>query len=185
MSHQYNNGYYTTQRLQEAAEYWEKKDAAGVPVDREALQKRMEEYILTNNTCALATGSGDYVRCTPIEYSYHDGAFWMFSEGGKKFIGLADNPNVCLAIYDKYEGFGKLHGMQVMGWAELIEPFSETYVAHTNYKKISLDFLKKMESPMHLICVHPVRIECLFSDLKELGGAARQTLIVDADEEVQ
>lgn len=181
MSYQENNGYYTTQRLQ-AAEYWEKKDAASAPVDKEMLQKRMEEYILANNTCALATGSGDYVRCTPIEYSYHDGAFWMFSEGGKKFIGLANNPNVCLAIYDKYEGFGKLHGMQVMGRAELIEPFSETYVAHANHKNISLDFLKKMESPMHLICVHPVQIDCLFSDFKELGGTARQTLVVDADE---
>lgn len=182
MSHQDNNGYYTTQRLEAAAEYWEKKDAAGAAVDREALQKRLEEYILANNTCALATGSGAYVRCTPIEYSYHDGVFWMFSEGGKKFIGLADNPNVCLAIYDKYEGFGKLHGMQVMGRAELIEPFSETYVAHANCKKIPLDFLKKMESPMHLICVHPVQIDCLFSDFKELGGTARQTLVVDADE---
>ncbi len=182
MIHQENNGYYTMQRLQEAAEYWEKKDAAGVPMDREALQKRIEEYILANNTCALATGSGAYVRCTPIEYSYHDSAFWMFSEGGKKFTGLADNPNVCLAIYDKYEGFGKLHGMQVMGRAELIEPFSETYVAHVNYKSISLDFLKKLESPMHLICVHPIQIDCLFSDFKELGGTARQTLVVDADE---
>ena len=22
------------------------------------------------------------------EYSYHDGKFWMFSEGGEKFIGI-------------------------------------------------------------------------------------------------
>lgn len=44
------------------------------------------------------------MRCTPIEYSYHDGRFWMFSEGGEKFIGLEKNENVCLAIYDKYDG---------------------------------------------------------------------------------
>lgn len=25
----------------------------------------VEDYILSNNTCALATGTGDYVRCTP------------------------------------------------------------------------------------------------------------------------
>ena len=29
----------------------------------------LEEYIRANNTCALATGAGSYVRCTPIEYS--------------------------------------------------------------------------------------------------------------------
>ncbi len=26
--------------------------------------------------------------------------FWMFSEGGQKFIGLEKNENVCLAIYE-------------------------------------------------------------------------------------
>ena len=35
----------------------------------------IEDYIQRGNTCALATGAGDYVRCTPIEYSYHDGCF--------------------------------------------------------------------------------------------------------------
>ena len=64
----------------------------------EALKQAVEKYIQENNTCALATGSGDYVRCTPIEYSYHDGKFWMFSEGGEKFIGLEKNANVSLAI---------------------------------------------------------------------------------------
>lgn len=55
---------------------------------QEALKKAVSDYIAQNNTCALATGIGDYVRCTPIEYSFHDGKFWMFSEGGKKFVGL-------------------------------------------------------------------------------------------------
>ena len=32
---------------------------------------------------------------------------------------------------------------------------------------------------MHLICVRPVRMECLFSEFKELGCAPRQTLEVD------
>lgn len=59
----------------------------------------MEEYILANKTCALATGAGEFVRCTPIEYTYHHGAFWMFSEGGEKFAALEKNKNVCLAIF--------------------------------------------------------------------------------------
>ena len=69
----------------------------------------------------------------------------MFSEGGKKFIGLEKNPHVCLAIYDRYEGFGALHGMQVMGLAELVEPFSEAYNDHAARKKISLEFLRHRE----------------------------------------
>ena len=170
--------YYTHEHLQAAVRYWEEKDADSVKLEEVKLQAMVEDYIQANNTCALATGAGDYVRCTPIEYSYHDGCFWMFSEGGKKFIGLAENPNVCLAVYDKYQGFGKLHGIQVMGRAELVEPFSEPYLSHAAYKKLSLDFLKRLKSPMHLICVHPKCIDCLFSDFKELGCGTRQTLVL-------
>ena len=103
----------------------------------------------------------------------------MFSEGGKKFIGLAENPHVCLAIYDRYEGFGKLHGMQVMGLAELVEPFSEAYNAHAAWKKIPLEALRKLPRPMHLIRVRPTHIDCLFSDFKELGCDTRQTLLLE------
>ena len=172
----------TNEEYQAAARYWEEKDAAGVKLERGKLQAMAEEYIQSHNTCALATGTGDYVRCTPIEYSWHDDCFWMFSEGGKKFIGLQKNPHVCLAIYDQYEGFGSLHGMQVMGTAELVEPFSEDYNAHAAHKKISLEALRKLASPMHLIRVRPTRIDCLFSDFKKLGCAPRQTLLPDNTE---
>lgn len=134
---------------------------------------------MNNNTCALATGIGDYVRCTPIEYSYHDGCFWMFSEGGKKFIGLSENSNVSLAIYDKYEGFENLHGIQVTGRAELVEPFSEDYLSHAEYKNLSAEFLRKMKNPMHLIRVRPTRIDCLFSEFRKMGCAVRQMLVLD------
>lgn len=163
-------------QLKAAARYWEEKDAASVKLEPARLRAMAEAYIQANNTCALATGAGDYVRCTPIEYSYHDGAFWMFSEGGKKFIGLSENPNVCLAIFDGYTGFQDLHGMQIMGRAELVEPFSPDYLAHAAHKGISLDFLKKQETPMHLIRVRPISMECLFSDFKALGCSPRQTL---------
>ena len=166
----------TEEGFEKAARYWEEKDAAGVKMPREQLLKAMEEYIQANNTCALATGAGEFVRCTPIEYSYHDGCFWMFSEGGKKFVGLARNPRVCLAIYDKYDGFGTLHGMQVSGTAELIEPFSEAYNAHAAYKKFPLEALKKLARPMHLICVHPERIDYLCSSFKQQGYNSRQAV---------
>ena len=168
----------TQQEYQAAANYWDEKDAHSAKMDAAALSKAVEAYILANNTCALATGAGDYVRCTPIEYSYHDGCFWLFSEGGKKFVGLSQNSNVCLAIFDKYEGFGRLHGMQVMGRAELVEPFSPRYNAHAAYRQISLAALQKLSSPMHLLCVRPSRIDYLCSDFKEQGYAARQALLL-------
>ena len=172
-------GYYNAQSLRAAADYWEEKDRESIRLEPSRRRAAAEEYIRANNTCALATGTGEYVRCTPIEYSWHDGCFWMFSEGGRKFVGLAENPNVCLAIFDRYEGFGRLRGLQVMGRAELVEPFSEDYLAHAEYKQISQDFLRGLKSPMHLIRVQPVRMDCLFSDFRELGCSPRQTLLLD------
>lgn len=52
---------------------------------------------------------------TQILPQFDDGKFWMFSEGGRKFIGLEKNSHVCLAIYDKYDGFGNLRSLQVTG----------------------------------------------------------------------
>ena len=169
----------TDEAYRAAARYWEEKDADSVKLAPDRLRAMAEEYIQANNTCALATGAGDYVRCTPIEYSWHDGCFWMFSEGGRKFIGLGKNPHVCLAIYDRYEGFGKLRGMQIMGLAELVEPFSEAYNAHAAWKELSLEALGRLPSPMHLIRVRPTRIDCLFSAFKALGCSPRQTLVLD------
>lgn len=149
---------------------------------KDELQRAVEKYIGENNTCALATGAGDFVRCTPIEYSYHDGKFRMFSEGGEKFIGLEKNVNVCLAIYDKYDGFGSLKSIQVMGRAELVEPFSDIYNAHAQIKKIPIEVLKKLESPMNLICVTPIRTDALFSEFKKNGYSSRHTLEYQAKE---
>lgn len=164
----------THEEYVKAAEYWKNKEQVKMP--EELLKQAVAAYINENNTCALATGTGDYVRCTPIEYSYHEGKFWMFSEGGEKFIGLEKNPNVCLAIYDKYNSFGTLKSLQVMGEAELIEPFSDRYKAHAEYKKIPISALEKLETPMHLICVTPVKIEVLCSDFKKNSYGIRQTL---------
>lgn len=166
----------THEQFEAASQYWNRKEKDVMP--REALKQAVQAYIEANNTCALATGTGDYVRCTPIEYSFHDGKFWMFSEGGEKFIGLEKNANVCLAIYDKYDGFGNLKSLQVMGKAKIIEPFSDAYNAHAEIKHIPLDVLKKLESPMHLICVTPEKIEVLNSEFKKEGYSIRQTYVV-------
>lgn len=63
-----------------------------------------------------------------------------------------------------------------MGKAQIIEPFSYIYNAHVEYKKIPLAALKKLESPMNLISVKPVKIEVLFSHFKKNGYTSRQTL---------
>ena len=160
-----------------AAAYWTEKEADSKKLDQQNLVKEIENFITTHNTCALATADlSGFVRCTPIEYTYMDGCFWLLSEGGLKFKGLEVNKNVCLAIYDAYEGFGKLGGMQVNGTAEIIEPWSEEYLALLAYKKIPADSLKKMSVEMHLIRIRPRAIDFLNSSFKEQGADSRQHL---------
>ena len=157
-----------------AANHWIEKDAVSKRMPKAQLWEEIEKYIQSNNTCALATGYGDFIRCTPIEYSWHNDAFWMFSEGGKKFVGLEENKNVCLAIYDRYDGFGNLKGLQVSGTAEVIELFSGEYIQAAEWKKIPVDALRKLPFTMNLIKVQPKEIDFLNSDFKGIGYDSRQ-----------
>ncbi len=162
---------------EKAANFWKEKECVEMP--EELLKKAVELYFYENPVCALATGIGDYVRCTPLEYTYYQDHFWIFTEGGEKFIGLAENKNVCLAIFDSTPTFGKLKSVQVMGTAEVIEPMSDAYARFAEYKKIPIKSLEKLASeghPMHLLCIKPTRIDVLFSEFKELGYDSRQVL---------
>ena len=78
----------TAKEYKTAANFWIEKKRNKMPI--ELLKTIVGEYLGENSVCALATGTGDYVRCTPLEYSFHDGKFWIFTEGGEKFIGLAE-----------------------------------------------------------------------------------------------
>lgn len=67
--------------------------------------------------------------------------------------------------------------MQVTGKAQIIEPFSDEYVAAAEFKKIPIDALKKLPQPMHLIRVTPVKAEMLNSEFKKDGFASRQKIV--------
>ena len=168
----------TTEEYKVAANYWKSKEYKKMPV--EELKPVVEKFLCSSTVCALATGTGDYVRCTPLEYSFHDEKFWIFTEGGEKFIGLEKNKNVSLAVFEKNPNFGELKSVQVMGQAKLIEPMNEEYVAHAEYKKIPVAALQKLADegrPMHLLCIQPVKMDILFSEFKKQGYDSRQELV--------
>ena len=157
-----------------AACYWMEKDEKAARMDHSALLTQIEKFIMAHNTCAMATGCGDFVRCTPIEYNYKDQKFWLLSEDGLKFRALEGNKNVCLAIYDGFTGFGELSGMQVAGTAELVEPCTDEYMHLLAFKKIKAEKLKQLQVTMYLIKVTPNRIDFLCSELTNLGFDSRQ-----------
>lgn len=159
-----------------AANFWIEKDKDSVKMDREELIREIETFLGKHKVCALATAAGDFVRCTPIEYNYVNGCFYMFSEGGLKFRALEKNKHVCLAIYGENTGFGNLSGLQVTGTAGIVEPWSEEYLKIVEYKKIPVEALKKLPQPMNLIRIVPEVFDFLDSYLKKRGFSSRQQL---------
>jgi len=161
---------------QKAASFWDEQAKSAAVMERRALEEETDAFLASRNTCALATGWGSFVRCTPLEYSWWKGRFWIFTEGGHKFTALAENKNVCLAVFDSYSGFGRLGGVQVTGRAELIEPWSEDYTAALAHKHIPASALRQSDHTMYLLCVTPVHMDILFSAFKAKGFSARQEL---------
>ena len=96
-------------------------------------------------------------------------AHFGFSEGGEKFAALEKNKNVSLVIFDKYQGFGNLKGMQVTGKAVMPKYFSEEYVRAAELRKIPISALKKLPYPMNLIKIIPDKIEFTNSEFPKTG----------------
>ncbi len=155
-----------------AADFWNGKEKK--PMEPEKLKEHIDEYISKHNTCALATANGDMVRCTPMEYIYVDGCFYFFSEGGQKFRCLKDNKSAGIAIYEPYESFSNVSGLQVNGKAEVIEPFNEEYNKLLEHKRISVKTMKELPKPMNLIKVTPDSFDLFDSSLKDKGCGSRQ-----------
>lgn len=148
----------------EASEFWIRKEQNTKKYPE--AKAHLMAFIASHHICALATGSGSFVRCTPIEYNWVDQSFWLFSEGGLKFRALKNNNNVCLAIYDEAKGFGfgELHSAQISGTAEIIEPFSDDYRRLLEYKHIPEAMIRKLPEPIHLIQILPKEANYLNSD---------------------
>ena len=161
-----------------AAQVWIEKDKKYASMDAEAIRARIDVFVKAHNTCALAVASGEFVRCTPMEYNYVDGCFYFFSEGGLKFKALKDNKHVAIAIYEGYGGFNQLKSLQVMGVASMIEPFCDEYLKVVEHRRLPLEAIKSMPEPMNLIKVVPSSYDLLDSDLKEEEFGNRQHLDV-------
>lgn len=164
----------TDEEYDEAAAHWTSKEATAKRMPADELRAEIDAFLSSHDTCALACGAGDYVRCTPLEYAWRDGAFWIFSEGGLKFRALKHNKNVSLAVFEPYGGFGRLASAQVTGTAELIDPEAPEFARAAAAKGLSAQALPKLRGMLHLIRVTPSRVDYLCSGLKARGYDPRQ-----------
>lgn len=143
-------------------------------MEREELINEINKFITSHNTCTLSTGSGNFIRNTPIEHIYYKNNFYFISEGGFKFKGLLQNSNVCIAIFNNYTSMSNLKGLQVSGKGMLIPYLSEEYIEVMSFKGIKIETLNNIPINMNLIKVVPEQFEFLNTDFKNKGFDSKQ-----------
>ena len=159
-----------------AASYWTEHAAKEAAMAQNQLKAAFSKLIREHNTCALATAPDNQPRCTPVEYLYAEGCLWIFSEGGLKFKALAQNDRVGLAVFDAYAGFSSLNSVQLTARAEIVTPWSETYLRIAALRNLSEAALRRLPHTLHLIRMIPLEAELLCSDFKKQGFSPRQHL---------
>lgn len=165
--------------IEVAIDFKEKMNSQELVMDKAILMKEIEKFIKSHNTFALATGTGNFNRCTPLEYQYIDKYFYIITEGGLKFKGILQNKNVSVGIYDNYETMGNVRGMQITGRAENVPLFSEKYNKVVENKGIKLNVVENLPINLYVIKIIPAKFEFLNSDFKKNGFDSKQKYVVD------
>ena len=159
--------------------FWIEQQKTAKHMDRGDALAYIQNFIKNHNTCGFATGYGDYIRCTPIEYTYMDDEFWFVSEGGNKFIGLEKNRNVSMAIFEYYGDVKDSHGLQVMGTVEFYDNQSEEFKKLLAFKGIPYDVMKAAAVEVAVIRVKPTLYEMYDTDFVKAGYDVRQIVKMD------
>ena len=152
-----------------AARFWLEKDKDAVKMPPDELRKELDAFLKGEKVCTLAVADGNFVRCTPLTYTYREGRFYIFSEGGLKFRALAKNKNVALEVHAEYHGPGSAKSVQVTGEALVIGADDEDFITRADaagLKKVGLI----------LIVVIARKLEYLNSELRKRGYCPRQCM---------
>ena len=69
----------TDEQYAQAESFWTRKDETEKKLDDDALYSWIDEFLSSHKVLALATAAKDFIRCTPLEYSWYAGALWILS----------------------------------------------------------------------------------------------------------
>ncbi len=151
------------------------RDRSQIEMPETEIRQAVEEFLQSHNTCALCTSRPGYVRSTPIEYFYKDACLYMFSEGGEKFANLLLSPRVSVSVYDSYEGFDKLGGLQLTGEADLIRNDHPDYEQILVSRGFSAEKFSRLPVQMNIIRIRLEKAEFLWSGFQKRGYAVWQS----------
>ncbi|MBC5995415.1 hypothetical protein EAI30_06915 [Romboutsia ilealis] len=143
----------------------------------EVIKNEIERFIKENNTCSIATGYEDFLRSTPIEYKYFQGNIYIISEGGLKFVGILQNKNISVSIYENYTDMNSLNGLQISGEVELLDEHSSEYEKVIKLKRLEFGKFNKLPISINILKIKPSKFEFLSSKFEEMGYDVKQNLI--------
>ena len=73
-------------------------------------------------TCRLATLGPDGPHVSPVWFTWHGGALWVYSlTRSQRWADLQRDPRVA-AVIDGGEHYGELHGVEIEGQAAVVGP---------------------------------------------------------------
>ena len=144
-------------------------------MDPDELTNIIDEYIKAHTTLALATAGKGNVRCTPLEYNYKDGVFYIVTEGGLKFRSLLSNDDISAAIFEPYDGsMDHISGLQFSGKAVIVERGSDEYWEVLSQKHVTREACENLPVELFIVRIIPLRYEFLCSKFNEDGYDAKQ-----------
>lgn len=164
----------TDEAYARAVSFWDRKDAGERKLDADRLSAWIDGFLGSHRVLALATGGGDTIRCTPLEYHWDQGALWVFTEGGRKLCGIRDDRRVAAAVFDAGTAFGSLRSAQIEGEAFVLGPEDEAYGRAAALRHLPIATLQGLAEPLWLLKIVPKEIQCLDSSFRKEGYGSRQ-----------
>ncbi len=145
-------------------------------LDETELSARIDSFVAAHNTLAMATSTEGYVRCTPMNYLYLDGVFYLITEGGNKFRGILESGRCSAAIFNPSSDNEPNCGVQIHAEAKILPADSSEYMAIMNMKGYTEEQLNALPVSLFLIKLIPLRYDYYNASLEQDGFDAHQIL---------
>lgn len=150
------------------------RDALGCQLEDAQVRAEIDRFLLSHNTCCLATTGVAGARATPIEYVYAGDCLYFLSEGGAKFANLLQNQRVSVCVFDPYHTMADVAGLQLSGTARLV-PLQDRAADHVlQAQHLTREKLANLPFDLNIIEMRLEHAELLLSALSKRGVDSRQ-----------
>lgn len=140
----------------------------------EELRGYIDKYLVSHNTCALATSAAGRVRVTPLEYMYDDGCMYMLSEGGEKFAQIMIDSEVSVCVYDEYSEVDEIGGIQMQGKAFVVTSDMPEFKEILDRRKLDIAAVEGLPFKLYGLKIVLLDADFLWHGFGEMGFDIQQ-----------